>query len=88
MSAATEAKADSLIADQKVHHVDDEQPRLYMVDASSGGQYRVVIGHACSWCDCPHGQRVSPMATCSHAIAARRLFEQQHGTSEFPGART
>lgn len=89
MSAATEAKAERLLAEGKVHHVDDERPRLFMVDATGGGQYRVVIGWHTSWCDCPHGQRAGCMATCSHATAARRLFERDHGgTSQFAGART
>lgn len=75
MTAATQAKADRLLAEGKVHHVDDERPRLFMVDASGGGQYRVVIGRFLSWCDCPAGQR---SASCSHATAARKLYENEH----------
>jgi hypothetical protein len=77
MSAATEAKADQLLANNKVHRLDDEQPRLFMVDATGGGQYRVVIGVACAWCSCPHGARAGNMATCSHARAARELLERE-----------
>lgn len=86
MSAMTDAKADRLLEEGKVHKVDDEQPRLFHVDATGGGYYRVVIGHHTSWCNCPAGQRASCAATCSHATACRRLFEAEHGgTSEFAG---
>lgn len=86
MSAATEAKADQLLADGHVHRVDADRPRLFMVDASGGGQYRVVIGGETAWCDCPAGRRRACVADCSHVIAARKLFVEEHGTTALPGA--
>lgn len=79
MSAQTEAKAERLLADGHVHKVDEERPRLFMVDSSAGDrQYRVVIGRYMSWCDCPAGGRA---AECSHQRAARMLFERENAGS-------
>jgi uncharacterized Zn finger protein len=86
MSAATEAKADRLLAEGKVHRVDENRPRLFMVDASGGGQYRVVIGGETAWCDCPAGRRKACGADCSHVQACRKLFIEEHGTTALPGA--
>lgn len=79
-SAHVQAKADRLLAEGRVRHVDRE-PRGFTVDGDTGA-YHVSVGRYSTWCTCPRARGIQPAGTeCSHGLAAVRLFEREHGGS-------